>query len=199
MTFKDMKYQLIVEKVTEVFLEKGINDVTIKDAAQAVGLGEATIYRYFSKKENLVIEAATKLEEKIIDEYFKEDNSLSGYEAIHKFYNSFLEVFNKRKEFYRFIAEFDNFVLGKDCSLKEYESKLRSFYQVFMNGYNKGLKDLTVKAIDNINDFYLSTTHSLMGLAKKLASSDILEQDHNTNKVKELEILIDIIMNSIKG
>ena len=129
---------------------------------------------------------------------FKENNELNGYESIHKFYFSFLEVFINRKEFYRFIAEFDNFVLNKDCNLSEYEKKLALFYEVYIKGFNKGIKDGSIKKIDDIDAFYLTTTHALMGLCKKLASDDILLQDERINKVNEIKMLIDIIMNSIK-
>ena len=199
MTLKDMKYKLIVDGVTELFLNRGINVVTIKDVASSLGLGEATIYRYFSKKENLVTEIAVKLEDEIFNSYFKENNELNGYESIHKFYFSFLEVFINRKEFYRFIAEFDNFVLNKDCNLSEYEKKLALFYEVFMNGFNKGIIDKSIKQVEDINGFYLTTTHALMGLCKKLASEDILLQDERINKVNEIKMLIDIIMISIKS
>ena len=198
MTLKDMKYKLIVDGVTDLFLNRGINVVTIKDVASSLGLGEATIYRYFTKKENLVTEIAIKLEEEIFNSYFKIDDSLNGYETISKFYLCFLEVFINRKEFYRFISEFDNFVLNKDCNLSEYEKKLALFYEVFVNGFNKGIKDESIKEIDDIDAFYLTTTHALMGLCKKLASDDILIQDERINKVKEIKLLIDIIMNSIK-
>lgn len=199
MTFKDMKYQLIVDKVTELFLEKGISLVTVKDVASSIGLGEATVYRYFSKKENLVVEVATKLEDKIFLEYFKVDKALNGFDSIRKFYYNFLDVFKNRKEFYRFISEFDGFVLNKDCQLNEYEDRLKLFYEVFINAYNKGLIDKTVKEINDINSFYLTTTHALMGLCKKLANSNILIQDEKMDKVKEIEMLIDIFMVNIKA
>lgn len=198
MTFKDMKYQLIVDKVTDIFLEKGINEVTIKDVAQAVSLGEATIYRYFSKKENLVVEVATRLEEMIINEYFKVDDRLNGCDTINSFYNSFLKVFIERREFYRFISEFDNFIMNKECQLEEYEHKMGAFYKLFIDGYNKGLLDGSVKTIEDINDFYFTTTHALMGLCKKLASDDILKQDESIDKEKEIKLLIGIIMISLK-
>ena len=198
MTIKDMKYKLIIDGVTELFLKRGINIVTIKDVASFLGLGEATIYRYFTKKENLVTEIAIKLEEEIFNSYFKISDELNGYEAINKFYLSFLEVFINRREFYRFISEFDNFVMNKDCNLVEYEKKLVLFYEVFMNGFNKGIDDGSIKRIEDINLFYLTTTHALMGLCKKLASDDILIQDEKINKANEIKMLIDIIMNSIK-
>lgn len=199
MTLKDMKYKLIVNGVKNLFLEKGINDVTIKDVANELELGEATIYRYFNKKENLVVEVATLLEEEVINQYFIIEDSLNGFESLKKFYKCFLCVFKERVNYYRFINEFDNFILNKDCQVDEYEKKLFFFYQVFMDSYNKGLKDNSVKQVEDVNAFYFTTTHALFGLCKKLASDDVLKQDETINKEKEIKLLIDIIMASLKG
>ncbi|MBR4237264.1 TetR/AcrR family transcriptional regulator [bacterium] len=198
MTFKDMKYELIINNVIPIFLEKGINAVTIKDVAESVGLGEATIYRYFSKKENIVLEVAIKIEERILNKYFNLSSFSTGFEGLNNFYNAFIEIYENQKEFYRFVSEFDSFVLNKGLPLNEYEKNIKSFYDVFLNAYNEGLKDNTVKEIDDINNFYFSTTHSLLGLCKKLSSTDILEQDNKLDKLKEIKTLKEIIMNYLK-
>ena len=198
MTFKDMKYELIINNVIPIFLEKGINAVTIKDVAESVGLGEATIYRYFSKKENIVLEVAIKLEERVLNKYFNLLSFSTGFEGLNNFYNAFIEIYENQKEFYRFVSEFDSFVLNKGLPLNEYEKNIKSFYDVFLNAYNEGLKDNTVKEIDDINNFYFSTTHSLLSLCKKLSSTDILEQDNKLDKLKEIKTLKEIIMNYLK-
>ena len=51
MSLKEAKFNFVVEVATNLFMQKSINDVTIKDIAEKAGVGEATIYRYFSKKE----------------------------------------------------------------------------------------------------------------------------------------------------
>lgn len=198
MTIKDVKYKYIIDSTIDLFLKKGIAAVTVKDVATAAGLGEATIYRYFSKKENLVTEIAISLEDEIFNSYFSFDRSLTGYELLSSFYNSFLKVFRDHIEFYRFINEFDSFVLNKDVLLDEYESRFDLYYKLFIDCYKKGLKDGTVKKISEIDTLYMSTTHALMGLCKKLANSDILKQDLKINKEEEIKSLIDIIMQYLK-
>ena len=199
MTFKDMKYNFIVDNSVDLFLEKGINAVTIRDIANHIGLGEATIYRYFSKKENLVLEVAIKLEEEALNKYFSIEKDKNGYDNLYSFYNSFLKVFNENKNFYRFISEFDNFIINKDCQMSEYEKKMEEFYILFKESYDLGINDKSINPINDVNNFYFTTTHSLMGLCKKLSiDKDILEQDLNINKEAEIEMLINIIMFSLK-
>ena len=45
-------------------------EITIKDIANDVGISEATLYRMFNKKENIVIKVAIKLQTNLFQEYF---------------------------------------------------------------------------------------------------------------------------------
>ena len=200
LTIKDAKRNFVIDAATEIFLEKGIASVTIKDIALAIGVGEATIYRYFSKKHNVVLAVAMKLEDEVYRKYFNFEKEKTGYDKINSFYNSYLKIFKEHKNFYKFISEFDSYILSEDTLiLDDYEKGLMPYYQSFIDSYNQGLEDNTIEKVDDIQTFYLSTTHAIMNLCKKLASSDgILSQDYRSNKEKEIKILIDIIMFKIR-
>lgn len=200
MTIKDAKRNFVIDAATKLFLEKGIANVTIKDVALDIGVGEATIYRYFSKKYNLVLAVAMKLENEVYIRYFNFEKEKTGYDKIKSFYNSYLKIFLEHKNFYKFISEFDSYILSEENSvLDDYERGLLPYYQSFIDSYNKGLDDNTIQKVEDIETFYFSTTHSIMNLCKKLASSEgILSQDYRSNKEKEIKILIDIIMFKLK-
>ena len=199
MTIKDAKLNFVIEAAKKLFLEKGIASVTIKDFATEIGVGEATIYRYFSKKHNIVLAVAMRLEDEVYKQYFNFKNGVNGYEKINSFYQSYLTVFDEHKDFYRFISEFDSYIISEDClSLDEYERGLMPFYNSFIESYNEGIKDGTISEVEDINYFYLSTTHSLLALCKKLASDEILKQDMRSNKHEEIKTLIDVIMFRLK-
>ena len=96
MTIMDAKRNYVVDVAIEMLLEQPISAVTIKDIAKACGVGEATIYRYFSTKCELVVACALKLQaktEKIFADY--NAGNLVGYEALVMFYRTFLEIFEK--------------------------------------------------------------------------------------------------------
>ena len=61
MTITDAKKNFIVGEALALFLERSIGEVTVHDIALRASVGEATIYRYFSTKLNLVCAAATQL------------------------------------------------------------------------------------------------------------------------------------------
>ena len=197
MALKDAKSDYIIKVAKDLFLEKGINSVTIKDVALKAEMGEVTIYRYFSKKENLVVQAAIALEQEVFSKYFSVDHNLSGYVQIERFYNSFLDVFNNMKNYFRFVHDFDSLVVSNHLKVEEYEKNIYNYYQVFMEAYNKGLEDGSVKKLVDPNLFYMATSHSILSLCVKMASDDVLVQDHNNDKTKEICVLILIIMNSL--
>lgn len=197
MALKDAKSDYIIKVAKDLFLEKGINNVTIKDVALKAEMGEVTIYRYFSKKENLVVQAAIALEKEVFSKYFSVDHNLSGYVQIERFYNSFLDVFNNMRNYFRFVHDFDSLIVANHLRVEEYEKNIYNYYQVFMEAYNKGLEDGSVRKLNEPNLFYMATSHSILSLCVKMASDDVLVQDHNIDKTKEICVLILIIMNSL--
>jgi AcrR family transcriptional regulator len=53
---KEEKRRAIALACSELFLEKGIGELTIAELARAAGIGKGTIYEYFENKEDIVFE-----------------------------------------------------------------------------------------------------------------------------------------------
>ena len=68
---KPRTYQEIIESASKLFLERNIRETKIKDIALDAHVGEATIYRYFETKENLVMAVSTKMSQDILEKYFQ--------------------------------------------------------------------------------------------------------------------------------
>ena len=200
MRLKEAKINFIVGVATNLFMRRSINDVTIKDIAVEAGVGEATIYRYFSKKEAIVLACVMSLQEEVNKRYFKLNEGGSGYDRIKIFYNSYLNIFKSTPEYFYFIKEFDTFMYTQNPEiLKEYEKGIDQYRNIFIEAYTLGLMDGSVRKIEKIDTFYFSTTHSLLELCKKLSiSKALLTQDKTLQKVEEIQCLIDIILKSLK-
>lgn len=197
--FKHAQEIIMAEETAKLFFEKSINTVTIKDIAEHLGIGEATIYRHYKNKYNIVLSVAGYLQKKVVERYFNIDKNLSGYEQIEKFYNSYLDIFQDDPMYYKFINEFDAFViLNNSQDMSQYEEGIDVFKTIFFGAYNKGLQDGTIKEIEDIDSFYFATTHATLGLCKKLADKDILSQDQSLDKTKEIKVLIETILYRFK-
>ena len=197
---KDFKLDFILKTATDLFVTRGISEVAIKDIADKAEIGEATVYRYFGTKTNIVLACALALGKQTYEEFFDLSKGKTGYDKLEIFYNSYLNVFKKSPSHFYFIKEFDAYMCSRgETSLNEYEKNLDLFKQDFMEAYKLGLSDGSVKEIKQIEVFYFSTTHALLELCKKLSmKKGVLEQDKSLKKVSEIKCLINIILSSLK-
>ncbi len=201
MSLKDAKVNFLVDIATDLFMCRSISEVTIKDIAVSAQVGEATIYRTFGSKQNIVVKAAMKLQSIVSEGFFQLDKGNNGFEKLKIFYQSYYEIFIKHPSFYKFLAEFDAFVsVENNDNVTSYESVIDSYKAYFMKAYELGLKDDSIKEQKDINNFYFSTTHALLELCKKLAfKRAVLKQDIDLAKANEIQCLIDIILGSLNN
>lgn len=199
MSLKDAKVNFLVDIATDLFMCRSIQEVTIRDIAISAQVGEATIYRYFGKKQELVVQAAMKLQGIVSKDYFRLDEKLNGFQKLEAFYLSYLNIFDNHRDFYKFLSEFDSYmsVENKDV-LNPYENAIDQYKSAFMNAYKQGLKDGSVKEQKDIELFYFSTTHSILELCKKLALKAVLNQDLAIEKLGEVKCLINIVLDTLK-
>ena len=201
MSLKDVKVNFLVDMATDLLMTRSISEVTIKDIAVAAQVGEATIYRYFGSKQNIVVHAAMKIQGIVSKDFFNLEKGKNGFEKLKVFYESYYEIFIKHPNFYKFLNEFDAFVSVEDSSITNpYESAIDAYKNFYMGAYELGLKDGSVRKQKDIEMFYFSTTHALLELAKKLAfKKAVLNQDTRIEKTEELQYLIDIILGSLNN
>ena len=198
MSFKDLKREYIIDSAKKLFLSKSISEITIKDISAVSELGEATIYRYFSNKENLVIAVSLSIQQDILSVPFTNEEK-NGLEQIKDFFEVFKNIFIEHKNYFKFIAEFDTIYLN-NIKNKDYSLGLDVFFDLFMRAYELGLRDKSIKENKDIKLYYYTCTHSLLELCKKLASSDSeLKQDLEVNKLAEIEYLISLFISVLKS
>lgn len=194
---KERVKNAIILDACDLFLNRSIAKVKIKDVAEKSGVGEATVYRYFSTKRNLLESCALSLQQTVFNEYFVLTGKTGG-EKIEKFYYGYIKALKEHPEFYRFINEFDAMVLSEGGDLEEYSDGIELFRKQFITAYEQGVKDGTVKELQEVNVFYYSTAHALLELCKKLAiGGKVVRQDEEKNKDAEAETLVKIILSAV--
>ena len=201
MSLKEVKINFIVDIATDLFMCRSVSEVTIRDIAISAQVGEATIYRYFGNKQNLVMKVAMKLQNIVSEGFFRLEKGKNGFEKLTLFYESYYEIFNKHPDFYKFLNEFDAYIaVEKSDDMNPYENAIDQYKAFYMKAYELGLKDGSVKKQKDIDMFYFSTTHALLELCKKLAfKKAVLNQDKQIEKDSEIKCLIDIILVSLNN
>lgn len=199
MGIKDIRRNHILDRALKMFCTRSISEVKIKDVAEECNIGEATFYRYFSKRSTLVVACALKLSDRMC-ELFNDENGGSGFDRLSRFYYRFYEIFGDHSEYYRFLSQFDAYCISEEIKdLDRYSDNLDIFKARFVSAYNDGIADGSVKEVWDLDLFYYSTTHAMLSLCKKLAAeAHIVRQDALTDKRQEVRTVIEIILNSLK-
>ena len=146
MSLKDAKINFLVDIATDLFMARSISEVTIKDIAIAAEVGEATIYRYFGSKQNIVIQAAMKIQDIVSADFFDLSKCSKGFDKLKVFYESYYEIFIKHPTFYKFLNEFDAYVSIEDASIiNPYESAIDAYKNSYMEGSLRSLPPIEMR------------------------------------------------------
>ena len=201
MSVMDAKRNYVIETATNLVLSRPLSRVTVRDVAQEAGVGEATVYRYFSTKTSLIVACALKLQGEVSQYFLRESKPVDGYTKLVKFYASYVDLFAFRPELYRFLYEFDAYCVEQRVKgLDEYSDNLDVFREAYLAAYREGVADGSVRKIQNPELFYYTTTHAVLSLAKKLAvEGGIVRQDQLTDQIGEIRMLNETFLYSLKA
>jgi AcrR family transcriptional regulator len=116
---RETQREWILQVAEDLFIDKGIEKITIADIAQAARLTRATLYKYFTSKEHMAQEIF-----RVVTQGWAERNERevwnvpgSGYECIERFVNTqFNYLFQNLREA-QFVAEF-NYLYAKEWSVE---------------------------------------------------------------------------------
>ncbi|MEK3980076.1 TetR/AcrR family transcriptional regulator [Psychrobacillus sp. FSL K6-2836] len=89
---KSTRYQHIVSAAERLFLELGLDSVQMQDVAKEAEVGIATVFRYFPKKDKLIVAVAIQNLERILPAFTKIASSpKTAYERLEDVLNYLLE------------------------------------------------------------------------------------------------------------
>jgi len=104
---KEQKKQDIALGCKELILEKGLQNLTVSQMAEAAGIGKGTVYEYFRSKEEIVFELARVLIQKHISELKQSvETKVTTREKIKAFSSFYYEknAYELREVYKQFIA-----------------------------------------------------------------------------------------------
>ena len=213
---KALRIKEIVECSFGLFAEQGIESITMNVIARQAEIGVASLYRYFTTKEELVIEAAIyawKMEVEIFNRVYSygDYENMDGYTQLRTLLEIFSEALVTQSPFFRFIYYFDAYAkkerLSKS-SLKRYEGEISSVKEIVVRSITKGRADGSITFGNGKNvglmassddELYFTVMHSLFSLCQKLSlSGEMLEMDLTVKSDKQISLLIDIILSALK-
>ncbi|MGM9949898.1 MAG: TetR/AcrR family transcriptional regulator [Lysinibacillus sp.] len=89
---KQQRRHHIIQIAKDLFLEQGVQKIQMQDVADAAGVGIATLFRYFPKKESLVLAATNAITDEMAADIGRiVGQKMPAYEKIEKILNYYID------------------------------------------------------------------------------------------------------------
>ena len=194
------KNRRILENGFRIFSEKTIEKVTMADVAKAAGIGIASLYRYYSTKQELVMGVSTWM----WSEYMKaalqraEESRRSGATAAEEFdfyLESFLDLYRNHKDMLRFNQFFNIYLQSEDISeegKKPYMDLIFTLQQRFRETYLRGQRDGTLRTDLTEEKMFALSLHLMLAAVTRYAVGLVYGEAHDAEE--ELRLLKEMLL-----
>ena len=198
--WKQEKYQHILEAGFRLFAEKGIEQVTMTDIAEASKVGRMTLFRYFPSKTELVIAISTwKWKDYITSRNSllsaEEMEKLTGADQLKIYIGSFLELYRYHKDMLRFNYNFNSFLIyqkGTTEQKQPYQKLVDALSLQFHTLYECGRLDGTLNTDISEYTMFSSVFHVMLAAVTRYAMGLAIVNESDIEK--ELMMLADMML-----
>lgn len=194
----------IIEAATTVFTHKGIEKATMQDVATEANLGVATIFRFFPKKEKLIVAVASKQLEHVLETFQSiADMTISCYEKLGLLFdNSILLLTQNDKANVILLENFDNYAAHSTEPLEDivlFNELSKEISKVFATIVQQGVEDGSIRKDISPNKTLSTIMNAFALFSRKLSQqSNILVVENDLAADEQLLILKKIILDYLK-
>lgn len=207
---KSARIDRILAAAFKLFSSAGIEPVAMTDIAKKAEIGVASLYRYFSTKDEIAIRTAIWAWEKQISEIYPSINNDeytngNGLFRLSIIFSLFKKLYMSKPEFLRFIYFFDSYAVNsgiKQERMIEYENVIGKVQMIVADAIKLGLKDNSInkKYIDKTEDLYFTLMHSFFSTAQKLTlSENLLAMNEKSKGSDQLDLLRELLLKGVKA
>ena len=204
---KNERIERVVEAAKVEFSLKGIKNSKLRIIAKKAKVGEASIYRYFKDKDDLIKIVALSYWQNhanLFDDYYYGHviNNDTGLKKIEVSLNIFHHLYKNHKDFLRFIEDYDNYYANEEMIPEE-----NSFHEIiyglkkrFVSIFNEGIEDGSINPKFNGEEKYSFVAQVMVSTTQKL-SARIGHSDENDTKYSKkcISELINMFIQYIKN
>ncbi|MCM3041593.1 TetR/AcrR family transcriptional regulator [Paenibacillus motobuensis] len=202
---KQNRIQLVIEAAEEVFKERGIDQTTMQNIADRACVGVATVFRFFPKKEKLVVAVATRNLEIVLQTFQAiAEMPVSCYEKISLLFDDFITLLDSDdssnvkllENFESYAAYYKEPIEDIDIFNKIY----RQISDVFSAIIQQGMEDGSIRTDIPVDKVLTTVINSFGNFARKLSlQKNILTVEPDLDPKEQLLILKDILLSYLKG
>lgn len=173
---REQNIKHVTEKALECFIKNGISNIRISDIAEAAGLTQRSVFRYFANKDDIIVAASFCYWERTKAYIAKElarhtDDAQTGIEQINIILNSYANMLFVDPEGIRFSldAEVALYQVGKNAHvMNRPPEKYEAYTGPLSLAVLRGLADGTVDPKANIKQLYYNAYDSILGMMQRI-------------------------------
>lgn len=201
---RNKRYQSIVQTAERLFAESGLENVKMQNIADEEGIGVATLFRYFPRKDKLIVAvAASIMEEELYQFQLIINNTENAYKKFENIFNFLSQIVtHASKNSTKFIDAFENYVAISKEPLEDidlYDAVREEIYILMSTLIQEGSRDGSIRKDINIKETLISFINNFGLFSRKLALMKAVNYyDVEVEPRRQLEIMKDLYLSHIK-
>lgn len=189
----------IIEAAIKEFLEKSIDGATIADIAKRAKVGEATVYRYFETKVNLVVESAVALWNRETDKIIpplrlENQKAKDGYQKLETVFREFANLYMNHPELLNLLEQFEFFIAREKVTadlVSSFTDGVEKINGEIFGMIHSGQRDGSIRPDIDAREYYLTASHTLISLCQKLyLRGKYYDNQFGVNAIRQIDYLI---------
>lgn len=201
---RERRIDTILNAAEKLFSKKGIENTTMQDIADEANLGVATVFRFFQKKEKIIVAVATKRLEQIL-EIFQQIASMniSCFEKIDRLLDHLMKnQSSDRNDTVKILENFESYAARITDEIEDfdiYKSVYREISKTFSKIVEEGVRDGSIRSDINIEETLITLVNAGATFARKLSlQKSILFIELDLEPEKQADLLKNIILDYLR-
>ena len=175
---KDKRLNIILMAGMDLFLEQGLAEVNMKDVARKAAVSRATLYRYYSSKEDLALAIEHHLYLDVLVPKFSPgilNFSGNGYEKIENYLMTFIGIIEEHPEIFKLSGAMDHYFNYKQ-NPEDVARKMKTIFQddptveFLKSALQEGMDDGSLKPGLNLRLTAYTIDQTIISLGQRIAS-----------------------------
>lgn len=201
---KQQRRQNIIEIAKNLFLEHGIQTIQMQDVATAADIGIATLFRYFPKKEYLIIAATNAITEEMAKDVGQiVQQRMTAYEKINQILDYYMGIMkDPQLRLAKYFESFDLYEKIAEESPEQYEEYLSArnkLARILLTLAEQGKEDCSLRTDVDLDVFIITMVQNFSIFTYK---SSLTKHDTNLltflSAEKQLLMIKDVFLRYIK-
>lgn len=199
---KQQRLCTILESAERIFSQKGIEKSTMQDVATEANIGIATLFRYFPRKEKLIVAVATRMLEPML-EYFTHvaEQPLTCHQQIELLFDYFIQDQNHLSII--FMVNFESYASHSSEPVEDvmdFNALNRQIWHQYSKIIQNGIEDGSIRSDLPVKETLITLMNSFALFSRKLTmKKNILLLESDLDSDDQLQLLKQIFLDHLKA